>query len=67
MLKFRRVYLQQTINNMKSDYMNMKQERARHLRDLHRLKIENKKLMEKWKTDLSEKNDDHDTELKMYG
>lgn len=42
----------------------MKQERAKLTRDIRHLKVENKTLLEKWKADLNEKDEDHYTELK---
>lgn len=49
---------------MKQEYMAMKQQRAKQIREIHQLKVENKTLLEKWKADLNEKNEDYYTEIK---
>ncbi|KAJ8920539.1 hypothetical protein NQ315_005408 [Exocentrus adspersus] len=62
----RRVYLQETINRMKTEYIAMKQERAKHLNMISHLKTENKTLCERWKKDIEEKEDDQDMVVKSY-
>ncbi|XP_018579475.1 protein Spindly [Anoplophora glabripennis] len=62
----RRVYLQKTINTMKSEYIAMKQERAKHLNTISHLKKENKTLCEQWKMDMEEKEDDQHMVIKSY-
>lgn len=51
---------------MKTDFLTMKQERARYLNEIHQLKIENKRLVQQWKSDSEEKQDDQDTVIASY-
>ncbi|KAJ8985644.1 hypothetical protein NQ317_015140 [Molorchus minor] len=62
----RRVYLQKTINNMKTEYVCMKQERAKHLNMISHLRKENKTLCDRWKADTEEMEDDRDMVLKGH-
>ncbi|CAH1155063.1 unnamed protein product [Phaedon cochleariae] len=54
----RRVYLQDTINKMKVEYIAMKQERAINSNTIHQLKLEIARLLNRWKTEKTEKEDD---------
>lgn len=65
-MHFRRVYLQKTINTMKSEYICMKQERAKHLDLISRLRKDNKALCERWRMDMEEKEDDEQTLIDSY-
>lgn len=51
---------------MKSEYVAMRQERAKHLNLISHLKKENKTLCEQWKMDVEEKEDDQYMVIKSY-
>ncbi|XP_050512200.1 protein Spindly-like [Diabrotica virgifera virgifera] len=54
----RRVYLQDKIDKMKSSYIAKTQENAQLKNAAHQLRLENMRLLEKWKSDVEEKDED---------
>nr|CAH7764632.1 unnamed protein product [Callosobruchus chinensis] len=50
----RRVHLQQVNKEMKESYLAMKAERSQHLDTIRRLKLENCRLTERWRSDYKE-------------
>ncbi|CAG9832658.1 unnamed protein product [Diabrotica balteata] len=54
----RRVYLQDKIDKMKASYVAKTQENAQLKHTAHQLQLENMRLLEKWKSDVEEKDDD---------
>lgn len=51
---------------MKSEYMSIKQERAKHLNTISHLKKENRSLCEQMKKDMEEKEEDQYTVINGY-
>ncbi|XP_076263628.1 uncharacterized protein LOC143198350 [Rhynchophorus ferrugineus] len=54
----RRVYLQKTVNDMKSDYIRMKQERGELIKQISNLRKENVDLQTRWKKDIEQIEED---------
>lgn len=51
---------------MKIEYSAMKHERTKLLRDISHLRLENQTLLQKWKSDITEIDEDHYTELRLH-
>ncbi|XP_056633148.1 protein Spindly [Diorhabda sublineata] len=62
----RRVFLQDQVNKMKASYIAMVQEKAQLENTIHQLKLENMRQLEKWKSDIEEKdNDNHEVTVAL--